>query len=185
MSVNEEATSTARGGYAKGRATRQQILQAALDLYGSAGIKRPTLKAIAARCGMAEAGVMHHFTTLEHLFVAVLDMRDKQAVDAYELATPEQVWSYLSSTTRTPGLTRLFVEMSAAARDPSHPAHDFMSRHRARAAEAIRSAFNIEDERTIRCLIATAEGLQMQWLIDPSLDISDDLRQHLHHLRPE
>lgn len=185
MSVNEKAPSATRGGYTKGRATRQQILQAALDLYGTTGSKRPTLKAIAARCGMAEAGVMHHFATLEHLFVAVLDMRDEQAASTYELVTPEQVWSYLSSTTRTPGLTRLFIEMSAAAGDPSHPAHDFMGRHRARAAEAVRSAFNIEDDQTIRCLIATAEGLQMQWLTQPNLDISDDLRQHLCHLRPE
>lgn len=182
MAAHEEPPARARRGYTRGRETRQRILRAALDLYEDDGVKRPTLKEIAVRCGLAEASVMHHFANLEELFVAVLDARDEQAANAYELSTPEQVWSYLTSTTRASGLTRLFIEMSAASRDPSHPAHAFMKRHRTRAAEAIRTAFSIEDESTIRCIIATAEGLQMQWLIDPAVDVSGDLRRHLHCL---
>ena len=163
--------------YAKGEATRALILKRALALYGAAGAKRPTLKALAAECGMAEGSVMHYFANLDELFVEVLKARDGDAVDSYRLTDPDGVWEYLTATTKTPGLTRLFVEMSAFACDPSHPASTFFVTHRRRAASVVATAFGLHDPADARVLIAAAEGLQMQWLLDPSIDIVAELKR--------
>lgn len=147
----------------------------ALDLYGASSGERPTLSAIASRVGLTEAGVLHYFGSMDELFVAILEARDEHAVDAGELDGPEQVWAYLSQTTRTPGLTRLFVDMSVAAADPNHPAHAFMALHRQRVTDIVRRALEVEDDRAIRLAVAAAEGLQMRWLQDPTTDIVGDL----------
>ncbi|WCC80768.1 helix-turn-helix domain containing protein [Cutibacterium equinum] len=168
-------TSARRGPYAKGVARRAEILDVALQLYGASSGDRPTLAAIAAQVGLTEAGVLHYFGSMDELFVAILEARDIHAVDAGALTDPEHVWAYLAQTTRTPGLTKLFVDMSVAAADPNHPAHAFMERHRRRVYEVVRTGLGIDDEQAVRLAVAAAEGLQLRWVQDHSTDIAGDL----------
>ena len=164
---------TRRGPYAKGVARRAEILDVALRLYGASSGERPTLAAIAAEVGLTEAGVLHYFGSMDELFVAILEARDAHAVDAGGLT--DHVWAYLAQTTRTPGLTKLFVDMSVAAADPYHPAHTFMERHRQRVHDVVRMALGIDDEQAIRLVVAAAEGLQMRWIQNQATDIAGDL----------
>lgn len=161
-------------GYPKGRARRRQILEAAYDLYVS-NSERPTLRQIAERVGLTEAGVLHHFDSMDELFVAILEERDEQAAQL-SMDEPEDIWEYLRWTTRTPGLTRLFVDMSVAGIDPQHPAHGFLQRHHERVAELLGEAFGVSDPVQVRMVTAAAEGLQLRWLHDPSLPLAEDLR---------
>ena len=162
-------TSARRGPYAKGVARRAEILDVALRLYGASSGERPTLAAIAAEVGLTEAGVLHYFGTMDELFVAILEARDAHAVDGGALTDPDHVWA------RTPGLTKLFVDMSVAAADPNHPAHAFMERHRQRVHEVVRMALRIDDEQAVRLAVAAAEGLQMRWIQNKDTDIAGDL----------
>lgn len=107
--------------------------------------------------------------------MAILEARDAHAVDAGGFTDPDHVWAYLAQTTRTPGLTKLFVDMSVAAADPYHPAHTFMERHRQRVHDVVRMALGIDDEQAIRLVVAAAEGLQMRWIQNQATDIAGDL----------
>lgn len=169
-------------GYPKGQARRRQILETAYDLYVSKS-ERPTLRQVAERVGLTEAGVLHHFDSLDELFVAILEERDEQAAQL-SMEEPEDIWEYLRWTTRTPGLTRLFVDMSVAGIDPQHPAHGFLQRHHKRVAELLEEAFGVSDPAQVRMATAAAEGLQLRWLHDPSLPLAEDLRTLMGFLLP-
>lgn len=55
-------------------ATRQRILDVALELYAERGVKSTTLKAVAEHAGVSRGTIIHHFGSGEGLFGAVLDM---------------------------------------------------------------------------------------------------------------
>lgn len=59
--------------------TRARIRDAAIELFGSDGFERTSVRAIAARVGVSAALVMHHFSSKEGLRVAC----DEFVVDAF------------------------------------------------------------------------------------------------------
>src|ERR1700754_4744594 len=80
-----------RGTYAKGRERREAILAAANELFAAQGFRGASLSAIAARVGLSEAGVLHHFPSKEHLLLELLDLRHERdaervaaAIDRHE-----------------------------------------------------------------------------------------------------
>lgn len=177
------STSTAhrtQGSYRKGIAKRKEILAAALQAYASSGHSGPTLNVIAEAVGLTVAGVLHYFPSREHLLVEILRARDEADLAKLEGAQPAVVgpWEVLRGTTGTPGLVKLFVDMSAAAADPSHPAHDFMRERTAELATRLAALYGLPgDDWRVPLFIAAAEGLQIQWLRDPSVDVVGDLRR--------
>jgi AcrR family transcriptional regulator len=58
---------TARSHRRDGEATRERLLRAALELYGSSNFLSTTTPAIAERAGVAEGTIYRHFTSKEHL----------------------------------------------------------------------------------------------------------------------
>lgn len=103
-----------RGPYSKGVVARAAILDSALELCASSG-RRPTLKQIAQASKLSEAGVLHYYGSMDALLIAVLERRDEKAMETYKLTTIDEAFEYLETTTREPGLTRLYVEMNIAA----------------------------------------------------------------------
>src|SRR5882762_6546375 len=151
-------TTSQRGPYSKGIARRAQILEAALDAYESSGPQGPSLKHIAATVGLTEAGVLHYFDSKEELLVEILRARDSEYASTFDLTTPEGMWAAVAYTTQTPGLVRLFVDMTAAASSPDHPAHAFM-RERARAiVRLLEGQLGPDRGWQARVLLAAAEG---------------------------
>ncbi|GGV07313.1 hypothetical protein GCM10010182_27930 [Actinomadura cremea] len=86
---------------------------------------------------------------------------------------------------RTPGLTKLFLDMSAAASDPDRPAHAFMERHDLAVRRLPRNALGTDDPWVERIAIALAEGLQARRLRAPSTDLVGDLRRFVAEFRPK
>ncbi|OLT10075.1 hypothetical protein BJF79_04940 [Actinomadura sp. CNU-125] len=169
--------------YPKGAARRAEILAAALDAYAASDRQGPRLRDIAAAVGLTEAGVLHYFDSKDHLFVAILEARDRSAAERHDLNSEDGIWDYLEETMRTPGLTKLFLDMSAAASDPAHPAHAFMERHDLAVRRLLRGALGTEDPWAERIVIALAEGLQARLLRDPSTDLVGDLRRFVAEFR--
>lgn len=54
-------------------ATRQQILDAAVEVYREVGVTNATIRAIAARADVSRGTVLHHFDDAAGLLAAVLD----------------------------------------------------------------------------------------------------------------
>ena len=67
------------GEYAKSRARRQEIIDAAVEVFATVGYHKGSLRDVADRVGMSQAGLLHHFPSKEHLLQAVLTWRDEDA----------------------------------------------------------------------------------------------------------
>ena len=66
-------------------ATRQRILDAAVELYRELGVKPTTIKAVAERADVSRGTVLHHFGAAEGLLGAVLD----RVLDGLEFPDPK------------------------------------------------------------------------------------------------
>src|SRR3954447_21499830 len=69
--------SVAEAGYAKGRATRAEIVEQATALFGEVGYRSASLREIASRCGISHPGLLHHFASKEAPLEAVLQRGDE------------------------------------------------------------------------------------------------------------
>jgi AcrR family transcriptional regulator len=180
-----------RGPYAKGIAKRDEILHEALDAYSQSDSSGPSLRSIAARVGLSERGLLHYFASRDELLIAILAARDAASLELFDPAGPiEDLVGVQTLTSQTPGLVRLFLEMAVAAPDRAHAAHDFFTRRYDRLRGmvqrmVVRSAeiahapvpTDRDAEFAARMLIAASDGLQLQWLLDPSIDLEADLQR--------
>ncbi|WP_219825466.1 TetR/AcrR family transcriptional regulator [Nonomuraea typhae] len=185
--------SAPRGPYAKSSAKREQILRAALEIYAEAGSRKVSVRDIAKRVGMTDTGVLHHFGSRENLLTAVLEARDAIGAETYgdTLSDASAGAKLLAANVSTPGLVKLFLDVAAAAAEPEHPAHDYFVERYARLRREVAArladlpaagdAGEIDRARAARILIAAVDGLQIQWLLEPEIDMAADLAA-LHRL---
>lgn len=171
------------GSYAKGRAKREEILEAATTLFGELGYRSASLREISARVGISHPGLLHHFPTKESLLAAVLAHRDEvddAAIEA-DLATGMDYFEALARVVERsaarPGIVELFSTLSAEATSPDHPAHDYFRRRYAdllgrlareleqRAASGTLRAGTVPVDAA-RTVVALMDGLQVQWLFE-------------------
>ena len=182
---------SARGPYAKGLAKRGEILDAALELFAQKGYDRTSVREIARQAGLSQAGLLHYFSTKEELFLEVLRRRDDRTTDPQEQAHRHSVDRLIRAVDRNshePGLVRLFVAMSAESAEEDSEARGFFAeRYRwlleeitddirgHQAAGDITPTLPPEDIASL--LVAAADGLQVQWLLDPdNVDMTARLR---------
>ncbi|PCE14584.1 transcriptional regulator [Microbacterium sp. SZ1] len=175
-----------RGPYAAGQARRQAIVEEALAVFSRTGFHGGSLREIAKRVGVTPAGLLHHFADKEELFAEVLRQRDEKvraaAGEPAEHTLIEQAKRVVSYNQTSRGLTSLYAIVSAEATDPDHPSHaEFAARYRERAAEAevilrrgqdageVRA--DIDPAHAARLISAVMDGIQLQWLLDDSVDM--------------
>ncbi|MFI2644275.1 TetR/AcrR family transcriptional regulator [Streptomyces sp. NPDC018610] len=186
-----------RGPYEKGEAKRTEILHAALEIFAAEGYRGTSLRKVAGRCNLSLPGLMHYFDSKEDLLTQVLRMRDETArVRQDERTNPESYREIIRESARTPGLVELFVSMAAAASDPGHPAHEhFAQRYpvlRDRVAAFVQKRMDegrmttvVPAERLAVLLLAVADGIQLQWLIDRSVDMEQPIDDIMRLLAAE
>jgi AcrR family transcriptional regulator len=176
-----------RGPYAKGLAKREEILQTALEHFAVKGYDRVSVREIARECGLSQAGLLHHFSSKEELFLEVLRKRDDrngEDVEPEHVHSVERLIGAVDRNAGEPGLVRLFVTMSAESTSEESPAHSFFEERYAWLSEQIandvrqhqeRGEFsrNLDPDAVAALLIAAADGLQLQWLLRPGrIDMS-------------
>ncbi|GAA3921046.1 TetR family transcriptional regulator [Microbacterium invictum] len=178
-----------RGAYAKSATRRAAIAQAVLDLVNERGHRAVTSLEVARRAEMNESTVLYHFPTREDLLVAAMQHAERHplsritdtGVSLYEIAAEHAVMGVAHIN-----YSRLFVTMQAEATDPSHPAHEWFLRHNAGSIAVLARDIRTRQEdgladpgidavRAARQIVAVWDGLQAQWLIDPSFDIGAEL----------
>ena len=187
-----------RGPYAKTAARRVQILDVALDVFGRLGYRGGSLREIADRVGVSDTGVLHHFGSKQRLLIAVLEHREalsRQGRPSQEgLSLLNGLRELVAHNATTPGLTQLFVTLSAEATDPDHPAHDFfVARYEdvtqyfvdqlAVARENGQINANVDLTEASQQLIAVLDGLQVQWLLNNQVDMVAAFDQFLEGFR--
>ncbi len=170
------------GRIRRGQARRAEILATALEVFGEQGYRGGSLREIAARVGISEAGILHHFGSKDALLAAVLEERDaKQAArreDAVAESVLDGVRALVHHNASAPGLVALYAVLSAEATDPTHPAHDYfvnryatIRHHDDSRFEALRDSGEIHAgvrmETLGQLVTAVLDGLQLQWLLAP------------------
>lgn len=184
-----------RGRYAKGEQRRERILAVALEVFTEGGFHASSTKEIARRVGVTEPTLFHYFGSKQALLAAVLAARDERAGDTR--VDPERLRDIVRDNAEEPDLVRLYAVTSAEATDPEHAAHGWFARRYARLrAELARELAGrlpegVDPDRCARLLLAAADGLQVQWLLDRSadepegLDMAADLDALLALLAPQ
>lgn len=172
-----------RGSYAKGVARREEILESALDVIGRKGYQNASLKQIAELVGVTPAALLHYFGSKEELFTEVLRTRDEHDGMAPQTSNPADAKSafvdVIRHNTEVPGVVELFSRLSVDAVDPAHPAHQYFLERSERLRESITDAFAhdagrraaLDPDTMARVIQAVADGLQLQWMIDRSVDM--------------
>lgn len=182
-----------RGTYAKTEEKRRVILDAALEVFAQHGYRSGSLRDIADRVGMSEAGLLHHFPNKSALLAAVLDRRDQHSfelVPISELSARESLrglaWLAIYNTT-VPGVVELYCTLSAEATSPDHPAHDYFMRRYATLRDYLTSVWSrlkadgdlnagVDPKKAARNTLALMDGLQVQWLLDrDSVDMAEEI----------
>ncbi|WP_263091404.1 TetR/AcrR family transcriptional regulator [Curtobacterium sp. RIT-PI-V] len=175
-----------RGSYAKGIAKREEILTVALDLVASQGFRRTSIKDIADAVGLTQAGLLHYFDSKDELWVKILRRRDEMDLQ-HDWQAPDPA-ALLAAIVRhnaeVPGLVQMFVNLSAAAAtDPEHPAHAYFQERYERSRRDLSADFrtmqqdgrlraDVDAEELTSVLLAVSDGMQIQWLFDPSRDMA-------------
>ena len=186
-----------RGSYAKGIAKREEILQRALEVIAREGYRGASVKELADAVGLSQAGLLHYFDSKEELFTEIVRKRDEVDMGDYGATMQEQpsadelregYVAVIRHNTHVPGLVQLYSQLSVDAADPQHPAHKFFLdrgqnlRSLFAAALAARResgefAEHIEPETLARILQAVSDGLQLQWMLEPDVDMAGIVAQ--------
>lgn len=177
-----------RGSYAKGLAKREEILRSALEVFSREGYRGTSLRELAEAVNLSQAGILHYFDSKEQLFAEILRKRDE--LDGTEYAGTDDgahaMIAVMRHNAEVPGLVQLYANVSAAAAEEDHPAHDYFVRRydelRRMLADSIRTqqaagqfSAQLDAEMTATLLIAAADGMQVQWMLDPARDMSEHL----------
>jgi AcrR family transcriptional regulator len=163
----------------RGDRRRQQILDAAVELFASKGYRGTGVAALAERVGMTATGMLYYFGSKERLLqevVAERDRRDVLDLSSLSLSSFRELGRHNAETAI---LTRLYVVLGAESLDADDPLHDFFVERYETARALVRSVLEqerdgghlraeIDVEQTALEVIAMLMGLEIQWLLDPA-----------------
>ena len=178
----------ATGKYAKGVAKRNEILHTALEVFSREGYRGTSLREVAEAVNLSQAGLLHYFDSKEELFAEILRVRDESDDDVFASSGPasDALMAIMRHNAAVPGLVQLYATISAEAAEPAHPAHEFfVRRYDVLRAKFVESIGNQQASGTLdptldpaalaSIMLAVADGMQVQWLIDPSIDMAANI----------
>ncbi|MDA4891995.1 MULTISPECIES: TetR/AcrR family transcriptional regulator [Microbacterium] len=164
---------------ARGDARRAAILAAATREFGRKGYETTRIADIARAAGVTDAGVLHHFSTKQDLFMAVVERREEvyQSVRLPAASVRELFDGFIAAVRAAadePDLLRFRVMLTGASRIEGHPVEGRAQRTLEAALDALVPfvARRIEDgeiaegtdpQQVILELLALNEGIRDQW----------------------
>lgn len=153
------------------------------------GYRAASLTAIAERAGITQSGLLHHYPTKDLLLEAVLSERFTEDADWLdEMASTTSsipLAGYRDLAERNAqNLTwvRLLTILAAEGLTEDHPSHPAMASRYERVRARLRSRIDQQiesgvlredlDRDLLTCImIAAMDGLQLQWLYNPNVDM--------------
>ena len=183
------------------RVNRDDVLDAASELFARRGFRNTTLAAIAKSIGVTDASVLHYFDSKLAILEAVL-ARDEEPgnADFLELIKPgglealRHLAGWGAVMAKNVQSTRLLIVLSAEALSEGSELHGrFEQRYRyvrRRLVRAIRTGIEageidpeVDAEHEATAILAFVDGLRLQWFYaDGDLSLEDHMRAYLEHL---
>jgi AcrR family transcriptional regulator len=187
-----------------GDEARARILAIAFELMAEKGYRGTSIAQVAARAGISQSGLLHHFPSKQALLIAVIDYR--QEVDSSTLedadGNPLLGWAafdalaeLVRTNSRRPQVVRMFATLCAEALDADHPAHAWIQDHYIMCEQTLVTAIEAGIEAgtmhpdmppaTIAHLtVAIMDGLQLQWLAGEGMvDMAAEFEAYVDHLK--
>ncbi len=178
----QSAASRAQRPHEKTAQRREDILAAAMMVFGSRGYNSGSLAEIAQGAGMTQAGVLHYFGSKEQLLIALLEYRDAADVANLEGKHVPRGADFLKHLILTakenmfrPGIVQAYAVLCGESVTEDHPAQQFFRDRFAGLREMLVNALALITERAVdddeimtaaSAIIAVMDGLQVQWLLD-------------------
>lgn len=173
------AKSAPRGEYRKSTRRREEILDAAFEVFSRAGFHNASMTEIARTADFTLPGLSHHYPTKAALFEAVVGRRDLEARDRLDGATGIDMLRKLlliverDETDVT--ASRLYAIIAAEATEPTHPMHGYFQRRYEVVVGTVARALNAASQdgvlrdglvprQAAEEYIALSDGLQLQAL---------------------
>jgi AcrR family transcriptional regulator len=175
----------------KGEKRREELLDAALQVFSLEGYSGASVAQVAAIVGISVAGLLHHFPSKISLLMGVLDRRDEvNRRIAQEVRTDSSLSGLLNglrainrSNATAPGVVRAFTILNAESLVEGHPAWAWYQERYEKIHAHLLSQFtdlvktgevraDVDLGGVIQEILAMMDGLQIQWLRFPqSLDL--------------
>ncbi|MDN5686140.1 MAG: TetR/AcrR family transcriptional regulator [Brachybacterium sp.] len=179
------------GSYSKGVARRQEILDRAIDVFRERGADGTSLRRIATAIGVSHAALLHYFDSREQLLVAVYEhaesKRDTAKMYGDSISALDVLVKAAMINIGVPGMVELYTTLlaSSLAVDAS-PSNAFFTARFARIrGELTERLITEQEDGRIRddvdpadiaaLLISASDGLQIQWLLEPSVELERTL----------
>jgi AcrR family transcriptional regulator len=163
------------------KTTVGDIVDAAIDLFGSRGFRGTTIAAIAERVGLTDAGVLHHFPTKSVLIEAALERglllqttRMRELLEPGGLEAIRRMRDWGSIMEEGPELSSLQIVMSTEGIASDSPVRDYVQQRYTNLNELIvglirqgidrgeiRPDVDVDWEAT--ALVAYLDGMRLQW----------------------
>ncbi|MFD3377552.1 MULTISPECIES: TetR/AcrR family transcriptional regulator [unclassified Streptomyces] len=167
---------------------RRQIVEVTTRLIAERGFWGLSMQDVADGCGLTVQGLLHHVGSKDGLLVSVLEHAETE--DALRLAAqlgtddddltdsteprtvdlPQVCAAIVRRNTAQPEIVRLHAVLAAESLEPRHPAHAyFLARHQRAVSGLAELAEAVTDrpQSLARQILATMDGLELQWLRDP------------------
>ncbi len=180
-----------QGSYPKGVARRQEILDRAIEVFTERGAYGTSLRSIAQAIGVSHAALLHYFDSREQLLLAVYehaelkrdaDPNTPKATDAVDV-----IVRAATANVQVPGLVELYSTLVAASLQEGNAtarAHftERFDRLRRGLADRLRAEqelgqirADVDPDQVAALIVAASDGLQIQWLLEPSLGLQETL----------
>jgi AcrR family transcriptional regulator len=180
-----------RRPYAKGVARRKEILERAVEVFAERGAQGTSLRAIGEAIGVSHAALLHYFPSREELLVEALRTyqerpHPEEAADPRPGVVSDMIAAARRNVT-VPGLVALYTSVLGASVEKEQGASRDYATQRFEGLRASLVARIVEGQRvgTVRAdlapesvaalIIAASDGLQVQWLLEPGVDITGSL----------
>lgn len=188
------------GSYSKGIARRQEILDRAIEVFRERGADGTSLRRIAETIGISHGALLHYFSSREELLVAVYEhgehRRDLVKGDRSTERSVDVMANAAVANLEVPGLVQLYSTLLATSIEAeAGPAKDYFTARFERLRDSLAGRLrrdqadglvrqDIDPARTAALLIAASDGLQIQWLLEPSIELQGTLETFAVLLAP-
>lgn len=180
---------------AKGEDRKQRILIVAQRLFARNGWRNTTLAQIAKEVGVSPAGLLHHFGSKEQLLHAVLDARDAADVAEADLSGDlvAEIRKVAERIERSPELVGTFVVLMVENLLPEAPLHNRLLDRWNVAVDIVTDIIRHNQEigryradfdphvRAVE-IVAFINGMELSWLLDPSIPLTNVFDEYAHCL---
>ncbi|WP_432483029.1 TetR/AcrR family transcriptional regulator [Kineococcus esterisolvens] len=173
----------------RGENRRAAIITAAAQEFAKHGYHGASIAAIAAQVGITQAGILHHYASKDALLDAVVQQRfaeDAEIVTRLGLGEASPFAGYDSLVARNiedPTWVQFLMVITAEGLTEDNPARELIRVRYERVRERILQRMQahagdrydlpawLDREDVASLLLAALDGLQLQWLYEPSVDL--------------